>query len=118
MLPFVDRLGDITSDNKNYREVIFTSPTHQLVLMCLNPGDYLNQERYPDSTQFFRIESGTGIAIINNHVYQLSKGIAVVVPPGATHEIINTSHIAPLKLYTIHSPPQYPSDFVQQYKFY
>jgi len=31
----------------------------------------------------------------------------VVVPNGANHNVINTSKKAPLKLYTIYSPPEH-----------
>jgi mannose-6-phosphate isomerase-like protein (cupin superfamily) len=35
-------------------------------------------------------------------------GDAVVVPAGTFHNVINPSKTAPLKLYTLYSPPNHP----------
>jgi len=40
----------------------------------------------------------------------------VVVPAGASHNIVNTSSDAPLKLYTIYSPPNHRDGVVHTTK--
>lgn len=106
--PFHDNIERLTVENKNYREVLYTTPHMQLVLMALRPLEEIGLEVHPDTTQFFRFESGKGIAIINGVEYTIKPGDALVVPPKTTHNIINTSATKLLKLYTIYSPPHHP----------
>lgn len=56
--------------------------------------------------QFFRIEEGSGEAILDGVRSPVSAGFAVLVPAGAQHNIINTSS-EPLRLYTLHAPPNH-----------
>jgi mannose-6-phosphate isomerase-like protein (cupin superfamily) len=101
-----------TINNKNYRKVIYTDSKQQIVLMSLNPGEYIHRETH-NGTQFFRIEQGTGIAEIGTirKKIKLKDGISLSVPPKTLHKIINTSKTQTLKIYTIYSPPQHkPND--------
>lgn len=56
--------------------------------------------------QFFRIEEGTGEAVLDDVCTVISAGFAVLIPAGTIHNIINTGTV-PLKLYTIYSPPNH-----------
>jgi mannose-6-phosphate isomerase-like protein (cupin superfamily) len=56
--------------------------------------------------QFFRVEEGTGEAVLDNVGTLISPGFAVLVPAGTKHNIINTGGV-PLKLYTLYSPPNH-----------
>jgi hypothetical protein len=56
--------------------------------------------------QFFRVEEGTGEAILDGVRTAIRAGFAVVVPAGATHNIVNTGSL-PLKLYTLYAPPNH-----------
>lgn len=102
----------ITESNKYFRKVLSTTPNMQLVVMSLKPKEDIGMEIHPYITQFIRVESGTGVAVINGTKYKLSSGSAVVIPLNTEHNIINTSKTDPLKLYTIYSPPNHPSDRV------
>lgn len=95
-----------TLNNNNYRNVIYTDKHQQLVLMSLNVDEYIHLEKH-NGSQFFRIESGTGIADINNKKYKLSDGVSLIVPRNTCHKIVNTSKTNKLKMYTIYSPPQH-----------
>ena len=97
-----------TLKNKNYRKVIHTTAGQQLVLMSLEPGEIFPEEIHPKTTQFFRVEEGSGIAIVSGKKIRLRDGISITVSPGAKHIIKNTSRNKPLKLYTIYSPPHHP----------
>ena len=61
-------------------------------------------EVHEENDQFFRFETGQGKCIIDGNEYEVGDGVAVVVPAGAQHNVINTSETEDLKLYTIYSP--------------
>jgi len=94
-----------TVDNDNFRDVLYTTETLQLVVMSID--DDIGEEIHPRVTQFIRVEKGTGKAVINGEEIKLKDGMSIVVPPGSRHNIINTGK-APLKVYTIYAPPQHP----------
>lgn len=93
-----------TEANKMWRKILSTTPQQQLVLMNIPTGEEIGMERHHDTTQFIRVESGTGIAIIGRKRFLLKDGDAFVVPPGVRHNVISTNA---LKIYTIYSPPQH-----------
>ncbi|KKW09710.1 MAG: hypothetical protein UY47_C0006G0001, partial [Parcubacteria group bacterium GW2011_GWB1_49_7] len=61
-------------------------------------------------------EKGSGKVIIDNTEYEVSDGDAVVVPRGAEHNVINTSQMEDLKLYTIYSPAHHADGIVRATK--
>ncbi len=105
-----------TLENENFRKVLFTAPNSQLVAMCLQPNQDIGLEVHHEHDQFFRIEQGTGVAVVGDQEYQLAPESAVVVPAGVEHNIINTSSIEKMKLYTIYSPPEHPDGTVHATK--
>jgi mannose-6-phosphate isomerase-like protein (cupin superfamily) len=105
-----------TRENRNFREVLHTAPHSQLVVMTLQPGEEIGLERHGDGDQFIRVESGQGEAIMDGERHSLSAGVAVVIPAGAEHNVINTSPTEPLRLYTVYSPPQHPDGTVNRTK--
>lgn len=102
-----DNISDVTENNNYFRKVLATTPNMQLVAMSLKPGEDIGYEIHPYITQFFRIEEGEGVAIVNGVAYDLHKDIALIVPLNTEHNIINTSNTKPLKLYTIYTPPNH-----------
>jgi hypothetical protein len=60
-----------------------------------------------------RIEKPT---LENTYSRQVREGDAVVVPAGNYRNVINTSKTAPLKLYTLYSPPNHPDGTVHKTK--
>jgi mannose-6-phosphate isomerase-like protein (cupin superfamily) len=94
--------------NTYFRKVIYTAPHSQLVLMCLQPSEDIGMETHVDNDQFFRVEKGTGKAILGGEEFQLTDGACVVIPAGTEHNIINTSETEQMKLYTIYSPSHHP----------
>jgi len=93
-----------TLENNNFRKVLYTSKHSQLVLMSLRPNEEIGMEVHDENDQFFRFEKGKGKCIIDGNEYEVSDGVAIVVPVGAEHNIVNTSDTEDLKLYTIYSP--------------
>jgi mannose-6-phosphate isomerase-like protein (cupin superfamily) len=102
-----NNISDVTESNNYFRKVIATTPNMQLVVMSIKPGEDIGYEIHPYITQFFRIEQGEGVAIVDGVAYDLRKDTALVVPLNTEHNIINTSNTEPLKLYTIYTPPNH-----------
>jgi len=105
-----------TLENENYRKVLYTSKHSQLVLMSLKPGEEIGMEVHSDNDQFFRIEKGQGKCIIDGNEYDLEDGVAIVVPAGSQHNVINVSDSEELKLYTIYSPAHHKDGIVRTTK--
>jgi mannose-6-phosphate isomerase-like protein (cupin superfamily) len=102
-----------TIANNNFRKVLYTAHHCQLVLMSLKPKEEIGEEVHADNDQFFRFERGVGKCIIDGHEYELGDGVAIVVPAGARHNIINTSDTEDLKMYTIYSPAHHKDGIVR-----
>ena len=102
---FVQDIEKIAIKNKEFRRVLYTAQNCQLVVMALNPHEAIGAEVH-QLDQFFRVEEGTGEALINGVHTAIHAGFAVVVPAGARHNIINTG-TEPLKLYTLYAPPNH-----------
>ncbi len=105
-----------TLENESFREVLFTGPQSQLVVMTLQPGEEIGLERHEGHDQFLRVEAGQGEAILDGERHPLADGTAVVVPAGTEHNVVNTSPTDPLRLYTIYSPAEHPDGTVHRTK--
>lgn len=109
-------LEDQTIKNAKFRHVLYTGRHSQLVLMSLKPGEDIGLETHPENDQFFRFEAGVGRVLIDDNEYTVSDGVAVIVPSGAQHNIINTSNSKDLKFYTIYSPPHHQDQIIRATK--
>jgi mannose-6-phosphate isomerase-like protein (cupin superfamily) len=115
-MPFKADIEDLTLKNTDYRRVLYTTPNLQLVLMSLLPGEEIGFESHHNRTQFFRIEAGDGVIVVNDKKYIVTDGDVVVVPPDTEHNVMNISDTDRLQLYTIYSPPEHPRGTVQKVK--
>lgn len=116
MTGFVGNIEEITNNNSNFRQVLFTGQYAQLVAMSLMPNEEIGNEIHEDTDQFFRVESGIGKLIINGEEYAIKDGDAVIVPAGSEHNVINASSVEELKLYTIYAPPHHKDGTVHTTK--
>ena len=73
--------------------------------MALEPRGEIGAEVH-ELDQFFRVEEGTGEAVLDGVRTAIRAGFAVLVPAGTHHNIINTGNV-PLKLYTLYAPPNH-----------
>jgi len=105
-----------TINNTNFRKVLFTGAHSQLVVMNLLPSEDIGMEVHPNVDQFFRFEAGEGKAILNGEEIVFRANDVVIIPAGTNHNIINTSDVNPLKLYTIYSPANHPDGTVHATK--
>ena len=113
---YVTNIERDTLANEDYRRVLYTGLNTQLVLMTLQPGDDIGQETHEEHDQFIRVEAGAGVVVLNGERHTLSDGSAVVIPAGVEHNVVNMSADAPLRLYTLYSPPEHPVGTVQHTK--
>ncbi len=105
MKGYVQDIERIATRNEDFRQVLYTAKHCQLVVMALKPKEEIGAEVHK-LDQFFRVEQGSGEAVLDGVRTAIHAGYAVVVPAGARHNIINTG-TEPLKLYTIYSPPNH-----------
>jgi mannose-6-phosphate isomerase-like protein (cupin superfamily) len=105
-----------TLENNNFRKVLYTGKHSQLVLMSLAPKEEIGVEIHEENDQFFRFEKGQGKCIIDGNEYDVGDGVAIVVPAGAQHNIINVSETEELKLYTIYSPAHHKDGVIRATK--
>lgn len=111
---FKGNLEKLTLANTYYRKVIYTSKQQQLVLMNIQPMEEIGAEVHQKTSQFIRVESGNGTAIVGNKKYNLSDGSAILIPSGKRHNIVAGRN--GLKLYTIYSPPEHDPNTLEKRK--
>lgn len=105
MKGFVEDIESAAVENDDFRRVLYTARNCQLVLMALGPGEEIGAEVH-QLDQFFRVEEGSGEAVLDGVATAIRAGFAIIVPAGAHHNIINTGNL-PLKLYTLYAPPNH-----------
>jgi len=113
---FVDDIEELTNDNEDFRRVLYTGKHSQLVLMKLSPGEEIGEEVHENIDQFFRVDSGEGVVIIDGNRHRISDGAGIIVPAGSKHNVINSSRDTDLKLYTIYSPPEHKEGTIRHTK--
>lgn len=116
MAGYVIDIEQKTLDNPYFREVLYTAPNLQLVVMTLQPGEDIGLETHDEGDQFFRVEAGEGEAWLNGERYPLHDGSIVVIPAGVEHNISNTSENEPLRVYTLYAPPEHPDGTLHKTK--
>lgn len=107
-------IENLTTENENFRKVLYTGEHCQLVLMSLLPNEEIGMEVHEENDQFFRFEKGSGKVIINETEYEVKDGDAVIVPSGSNHNVIAGGE--GLKLYTIYSPAHHKDGIIRTTK--
>ncbi len=115
MKGYIADIEQLTEDNQDFRQVLYTGSNLQLVLMALKPGQSIGVETHATHDQFFRIEKGKGEALIDGVARKVKGGDCVVVPAGAVHDLTNTGSKS-LQLYTLYGPPEHMDHLVQKTK--
>lgn len=110
MKGFLQDIESLAIKNVEFRKVLYTAKYCQLVIMALKPKEEIGEEIHK-LDQFFRVEEGTGEAVLDGIRTPIKAGFAVLVPAGTNHNIINTGNI-PLKLYTLYAPPNHRDQVV------
>ena len=105
MKGLVQDIEGLAVKNHEFRRVLYTARHCQLVVMALKPKEEIGAEVHK-LDQFFRVEEGTGEAVLDDVRTPIRAGFAVVVPAGTNHNIVNTGGVS-LKLYTLYAPPNH-----------
>jgi mannose-6-phosphate isomerase-like protein (cupin superfamily) len=116
MIGFSAHIENETVENGDFRNVLYTGNHLQLVLMSLPPHEEIGLETHHENDQFFRCEAGQGRCVIDGNEHNLSDGVAVIIPAGSQHNIINTSDTEDLKLYTLYAPPHHKDGIIHETK--
>lgn len=109
---FVKNIENLAIANDDFRRVLYTAEHCQLVVMSLRPNDDIGAEVH-QLDQFFRVEEGTGEAVLDGVRTAIRAGFAIVVPAGTNHNIVNTGAGA-MKLYTLYAPPNHRDGVVHR----
>lgn len=112
MKGFVKDIEALATENVEFRRVLYTAKHSQLVLMALKPKEEIGAEVH-QLDQFFRVEEGSGEAVLDGVSTAIQTGFAVLVPAGTNHNIINTGS-GPMKLYTLYAPPNHRDGVVHR----
>jgi mannose-6-phosphate isomerase-like protein (cupin superfamily) len=112
---FVDDIEKLTESNSDFRRVLYTGKQMQLVLMALKPGEEIGAEVHEDRDQFFRVEQGEGEVVIDGKRTPIRADMAIIVPSGSRHNVINTGK-EPLKVYTLYAPPEHKHGTIHRTK--
>jgi mannose-6-phosphate isomerase-like protein (cupin superfamily) len=112
MKGYVQDIEGLAVKNDDFRRVVYTAKNSQLVLMSLKPKEEIGMEVHK-LDQFFRVEEGSGDAVLDGVRTAIRAGFAVVIPAGTNHNIINTGTV-PMKLYTLYSPPNHRDGVVHR----
>lgn len=112
MKGFVQDIERLATRNEEFRQVLYTAKHCQLVLMALKPNEEIGAEVH-QLDQFFRVEEGTGEAVLDGVRTPIQAGFAILVPAGTHHNIVNTGNVF-LKLYTVYAPPNHRDGVVHR----
>lgn len=105
MKDFVQDLETLADKNADFRRVLSTAKNCQIVVMALKPTEEIGAEVHT-LDEFFRVEEGSGEAVLDGVRTAIRAGYAIVVPAGAKHNIVNTRD-GPLKVYTLYPSPNH-----------
>jgi len=111
-LPWVTNIEKKTLNNQNWRHVLHTSESLQVVVMSVPQKQELGWEMHDESDQFFRVEKGSALVEIDTgkrvKSVRLTEDMVIVIPRYTWHNVINTSKSQPLQMYSIYGPPHHP----------
>ncbi len=87
---FVGNIEQMTLENQEMHALPFQERcTGRLQIGLSSVMDRIPMETHPFVTQFIRIEGGLGVLKMDKKSIALSKGVAIVIPAGMAHEIVN-----------------------------
>jgi mannose-6-phosphate isomerase-like protein (cupin superfamily) len=101
-LPIVE----MTKENEEFRQVLWTGENTQLVLMAIPTGGEIGGEVHEGHDQLLYFVEGNGEANIGETTVHIKAGDVSIVPSGVYHNFRNTGSEM-LKLYTTYCPPEH-----------
>jgi len=110
--PYVASIEEITRNNPNFREAVWTGDNLQLVVMTIPQNDDIGVEIHEKDDQFLYIVEGSGTALMGDSDKNMDfsksfqPGSGIFIPAGKWHNIVNTG-LTPHKLYRDYAPPHH-----------
>lgn len=114
MKGYVADIEKLTTENTDFRRVLYTGKHLQLVLMALKPGEEIGAEVHDTHDQFLRVEQGSGKVTIDGADTPIEDDDVVIVPAGARHNVVAGPE--GMKLYTLYGPPEHRDGVVHASK--
>lgn len=102
---FHANMAKLAGANAFFRKELYTTDRSQLVLMCVEAGQDIGRETH-DTDQVLVFVSGKASYAVGGDQGVLEAGDILVVPAFTVHNVVNTGD-APLKLYTVYTPPEH-----------
>lgn len=93
-------------ENDAYRRVLTTGRRTQIVAMQIPVGGSVGREKHDHVEQLLVVVRGSARAEFDGGAHAVGAGDLVLVPPGTSHDLVNTGK-EPLELYTIYAPPNH-----------
>lgn len=110
---FEGNIKKITKDNRSFREVLYTGPHSQLVVMSIPPGEEIGEEVHTKTDQLLVIVDGKGEAILDGKRQAADEHNVIFVTAGTAHNVRNTGK-KDLKLFTVYAPPAHAAGTIHK----
>jgi len=101
----------MAKDNKAFRHVMDTGKYGQMVLISLHKGEDLGDEMHPNTDELYYVIDGEGEIRLDGKPYPFNEHVAMLVPAGVRHDIVNTGK-DDLKLFAFFTSPLHPENEV------
>lgn len=92
-----------TQENTNFRTVLYTGQKSQLVIMNIEVGGEIGQEKHDQVEQSIFVLQGEAKVILDGKDSKMIPGDVVVISPGIEHNLVNTG-VEPLLIYSVYAP--------------
>jgi mannose-6-phosphate isomerase-like protein (cupin superfamily) len=112
---FSEDITALTLASDDFRRVVATGEHGQVVLMTIQPGSEIGEEVHDGVDQVLVFVEGEGEAVVEGDARRVGAGTLAFIPAGTRHNFKNTGN-APLRLYTVYSPPEHPAGTVHRTK--
>lgn len=112
---FTGNYKELALDNTNFRKVLETAPSSQIVAMSLKVNEDIGEEVHKSADQIFLIASGSAEIMVGDEKRNIQNDDIAIVPQGMLHNVTNIGD-SELKLITIYAPPTHPKGTVQETK--
>jgi len=100
-----ENIQEKTIENEEPKVLLYSDDNMELKVESVGPYQSVPNEVHPKSTQFIRVESGSGSVILDNKIeikLDVLGNDSTIVPANTLHQIIAGKN--GLKFYTIYSP--------------
>ncbi|KAI9632142.1 RmlC-like cupin domain-containing protein [Dioszegia hungarica] len=110
----IQNISAESSEVQEFRRVVWTGKSSQLVLMSVPPGGDIGEEvHHVDQHLFFT--AGKAKAVVGGEEKVVEAGDLVIVPQGVKHNFVNAGP-TPFTLYTVYAPAEHDPRSVHKTK--